>query len=135
MFSIRFIFFILFCLPLIGRKVNLQAVICQTHQIRQEAFLDFFVRFLRSIWGVCPTRRGVSHETKQATQTCALSSTASEARSIILERQGHRSGRRPRPDGPEHRVDRPRRILQNQGQRKPSFSSLFASQTTRAPTR
>ena len=27
--------------------------------------MDFFsVRFLRSIWGVCPTRRGVSHETE-----------------------------------------------------------------------
>ena len=26
--------------------------------------MDFFVRNLRSIWGVCPTRRGVSHETE-----------------------------------------------------------------------
>jgi hypothetical protein len=26
--------------------------------------LDFLVRFLRSIWGVCPTRRGVFHETE-----------------------------------------------------------------------
>ena len=31
---------------------------------KHEVFLDFFVRFLRSIWGVCPTRRGVSHETE-----------------------------------------------------------------------
>ena len=37
---------------------------------------------------------------KQTAQTCALPSTASEARSINLERQGHRSGRSPRPDGP-----------------------------------
>ena len=27
-----------------------------------------------------------------------------------LERQGHRNGRRPRPDGPQHRVDRLRRL-------------------------
>ena len=60
-------------------------------------------------------------------QTSALSSTASEARSINLERQGHRSGRSPRPDGPEHRVDRPRSLKRNQGHSKPSFSSLFTS--------
>ena len=74
----------------------------QTHQIRQ-VFLDFFVRFLRSIWGLqfgefvqldvaCPMKP------KQTTQTCASSSTASEARFINLERQGHRSGRSPRPE-------------------------------------
>ena len=34
-----------------------------THQFR-EVFLDFFVRFLRAIWGVGPTRRGVPHETE-----------------------------------------------------------------------
>ena len=27
--------------------------------------MDFLVRFLCSIWGVCPTRRGVSHETEE----------------------------------------------------------------------
>ena len=47
---------------------------------------------------------------KQTTQTSAASMTASEARSINLERHGHRSGRSPRPDGPWHRVDRPRRL-------------------------
>ena len=40
-----------------------------------------------------------SMKLKQATQTCALGSTASEARFINLERQGHRSGRTARPDG------------------------------------
>ena len=90
-----------------------------------------FVRFLRSIWGVCPTRRGVSHETQaNHANLCALSSIASEARFINLERQGHGSGRSSRPDGPYHRIDRPRRLKINQGRRKPSFQSPFASQTT-----
>ena len=36
----------------------------QKHQIQREVFLDFFVRFISSIWGVCPTRRGMFHETE-----------------------------------------------------------------------
>ena len=61
-FQFDFIFFIQFNLHLIDRKVK--AVIFKRIKIRQERFLDFFVRFLRSIWGVCPTRLGVSHETE-----------------------------------------------------------------------
>ena len=38
------------------------------------------------------------------------SSTASQLRSILLERQGHRSSRSARPDGPYHRVNHPRRL-------------------------
>ena len=130
-FQFDLIFFIYFKLHLIGRKVNLQAVILKRIKIRQEVFSDFFVRFLRSIWGVCPTRRGVSHETQaNHANLCALSSIASEARFINLERQGHGSGRSSRPDGPYHRIDRPRRLKINQGRRKPSFQSPFASQTT-----
>ena len=49
---------------LIGRKVNLQAVIFKRVKFDKNSFWTFFVRFLRSIWGVCPTRRGVSHETE-----------------------------------------------------------------------
>ena len=30
----------------------------------KKIFLDFVARFLRSIWGVCSTPRGVSHETE-----------------------------------------------------------------------
>ena len=74
-----------------------------------------FVRFLRS--------------------TCALSSTASEARSTSLKRQGHRGGRSAKPDGPYHSVDRPRRLIKYQGGRKPTLLSFVACQTTRAPTR
>ena len=57
---------------------------------------DFFFQFGEFVQldEACPMKP------KQITQTCALSSTASEARSINLERQGHRSGRSARPDGP-----------------------------------
>ena len=63
-FQFDFIFFIQFNLHLIRRKVNFQAVIFKLIKFGKKSFLDFFVRFLRSIWGVCPTRRGVSHETE-----------------------------------------------------------------------
>ena len=62
-FEFDFIYFVQFNLDLIRRKVNLQAVIFKRIKF-EEVFLDFFVRFLRSIWGVCSTRPGVSHETE-----------------------------------------------------------------------
>ena len=62
-FEFDFIYFVQFNLDLIRRKVNLQAVIFKRIKF-EEVFLDFFVRFLRSIWGVCSTRRGMSHETE-----------------------------------------------------------------------
>ena len=86
---------------MIDRKVNLQAGIFKRIKFDQRkcfwTFLfDFFVRFGEFVQldVACPMKP------KQTVQTCALSSTASEARSINLERQGHRSGRSPRPDGP-----------------------------------
>ena len=63
-FQFDFIYFVQFNLHLIGRKVNLQAVIFKRVKFDKNSFWTFFVRFLRSIWGVCPTRRGVSHETE-----------------------------------------------------------------------
>ena len=137
-FSIREFFFMQFKLHLIGRTVENQAGTVDRNSNASNStrsLFDFFVRFLRSIWGGCPTRRGVSHETEANHANCALSSTGSWTRSINLEKQGHRSGRSARPDGPYHRVDRPRHLKETQGRRKPSFSSLVASQTTRAPTR
>ena len=58
----------------------------------------------------------------------------------LLQRRGpsicRRSGRSPRPDAPLHRAHRPPTAhKKKQGHRKARFSSLFASQTTRAPTR
>ena len=67
---------------------------------------------------------------KQTTQTCALSSTASETRSINLERQGHRSSRSPRPDGPWHRVDRPRRLKKPRPSQTQFFIALFLPKHT-----
>ena len=92
---------------------------------------DFFVHFgeFVKLDVACPMKP------KQTAQTCALSSTASEVRSINLHRQDHRSGRSARPDGLSHREDRPRDLIKNHDRREPVFSSLFASQTTRAPTR
>ena len=43
--------------------MNLQAVIFKRIKF-DNVFLDFFVRFLRSIWRVCPPRRGVSLESE-----------------------------------------------------------------------
>ena len=53
-------FFIQFNLHLIGRTVNNQAVIFKGNKT---SLLDF-VRFLRSIWGAGPTRRGMFHDTE-----------------------------------------------------------------------
>ena len=100
LFSIRLIFFIQFNLHLTGRKVNIQAGIFKRIKFNKKSFwsfsFDFFVQFGKFVQldVACPMKP------KQTTQTCALSSIASEARSINLERQGHRSGRSPRPDGP-----------------------------------
>ena len=102
-FQFDFVFFIQFSLHLIGRKVNLQAVIFERIKFDKKSFwtfsfdLFFVVQFgefveLDVAFPMKPS--------KQTAQTCALPSTASEARSTNFERQGHRSGRSPRPDGP-----------------------------------
>ena len=84
---------------LIGKKVNLQEVIFKSIKF-DKSFgtfsFDFFVQFGKFVLldVACPMKP------KQTAQTCVLSSTSSEARSIDLERQGHGSGRSPRPDGP-----------------------------------
>ena len=99
-FQFDLIIFIQFNLYLIGRKVNLQAVIFKNIKFDKKPFwtfsFDFFIQFGEFV------QLDVAYpmKPKQTTQNCALSSTASEARSINLERQGHRSGRSPRPDGP-----------------------------------
>ena len=99
-FQFDFIYFVQFNLHLIGRKVNLQAVISKRVKFDKKSSFtfsfDFFVQFGEFVQldVACPMKP------KQTTQTYALSSTASEARSINLERQGHRSGRSTRPDGP-----------------------------------
>ena len=99
-FQFDFIYFVQFNLHLIGRKANLQGVIFKRIKVDKKSFwtfsCDFFVQFGEFVQFdvACPTKP------KQTTQTYYLSSTASEARSINLERQGHRSGRSPRPDGP-----------------------------------
>ena len=135
-FQFDFTFFIQFNLHLIGRKVNLQAVVFRRIKFDRKYFwtfsFDFFFQFGEFVQldVACPMKP------KQTTQICALSSTSSEARSINLDRQGHRSGCSARPDGPYVAQSRPPTAPQRyQGHRKPSFSSLFASQTTRAPTR
>ena len=80
--------------------MNLQAVIVKRIKFDKKSFwtfsFDFFVPFEEFVQldVACPMKP------KQTTQTCALSWTASEARSFNLEKQGHRSGRSPRPDSP-----------------------------------
>ena len=54
---------------------------------------SFFVRFLRSIRGVGSTRPVACSMNPNQTSRCTLSSTASEARFINLQKQRHRSGR------------------------------------------
>ena len=120
-FQFDFIYFVQFNLHLIGRKVNLQAVISKRVKFDKKSSFtfsfDFFVQFGEFVQldVACPMKP------KQTTQTYALSSTASEARSINLERQGHRSGRSPRPDGPWRRVDRLRRLKKSKAVANPVF--------------
>ena len=126
--SIRVPFsFNLFCIWFVKNWIFKQSFSNSLNSTRSLLFVQFG-KFVQ-LDVACPMKP------RQTAQTCALSSTASEAISINLEMQGHRSGRNPRPDGREDSVDRPRRLKKNQGHRKPSFSSLFASRTTRPPTR
>ena len=83
----------------LSSTVNNQAGIFKGNSKIMKSFLDFFVRFLRSICEFVQLDVASSMKPKQTTQTCALSSTASEARSINLERQGHRRDRNTWPDG------------------------------------
>ena len=125
-FRFDFIYFVQFNLHLIGRKVNLQAVIFKRIKFDKKSIFFFFVRFLCSIWGVCPTRRGVSHESEANHKNICL---------VVDYFRGeiHQSREAGPPERPQSRLPTaPQKI---QGCRKPSFSSLFASQTTRAPTR
>ena len=108
-----------FKLHLIGRTVENQAGTVDRNSNASNStrsLFDFFVRFLRSIWGGCPTRRGVSHETEANHANCALSSTGSWTRSINLEKQGHRSGR----TGPSTEY-RPRRLKKIEAVANPVF--------------
>ena len=99
-FHFDYMYFVPFNLHLIGRKVNLQALIFKRAKYDKRHFgsclFDIFVQFgeFVQVDVACPMKP------KQTTQTYALSSTASVARTMNLERNGHRSGRSPRPDGP-----------------------------------
>ena len=64
LFSSRFYFFVQFNLHLVGGKVNIHAGVVKRVKFDEKSFWTFFVRFLHSIWGVCRTRCGVSHETE-----------------------------------------------------------------------
>ena len=89
---------------MIDRKVTLEPVIFKRIKFDNKTFwtfsFDFFVQNGEFVQLDVPTRRGVSHETEANHANVYILSTASEARSINLERQRHRSGRSPRPDGP-----------------------------------
>ena len=99
LFSIHFIYFVQFNLHLIGRKVNLQAVIFKRIQFDEKSFWTFSFAFFVQFGEFVQLDVACPMKPKQTTQTYALSSIASEARSSNLERQSHRSGRSPRPDG------------------------------------
>ena len=107
------------------------------HQMQESfgTYFAFLAHVYYSIWGACLTRRGMFHETEESRETSVMSSTVVEARPTNPERQGHRSRRSARSEALYHRVDHPRRLKKLRGRRKPSFSSLFASQTTRAAAR
>ena len=98
-FLFDFVYFVQLTLHLIGRKVNLEAVIFKRIKVGKKSFwtfsFDFFVQFGEFV----QLDVACSMKPKQTTQTYALSSIASEVRSSNLERQSHRSGRSPRPDG------------------------------------
>ena len=124
-------FFIQFNLHLMGRTVNNQAVIFKGNKT---SLLDF-VRFLRSIWGAGPTRRGMFHDTEvnHANLCLVVDCFTGEI---------HQSREAGPPERPQPEARRP--LAQSRpptapkktlGRRKPSFSSLCSSQTTRAPTR
>ena len=129
--------FNLICIWLVEQCITRQArsTEIQTHQIRLEVFLDFFVRFLRSIWGACPTRRGVSHETEANHANLCLVFDC--FRGEIHQPREAAPPERPQPEARRPLAQSRSRTApqKNQGRRKPSFSSLFACQTTRAPTR
>ena len=82
---------------------------------------ELFVRFFRSIWGVCPTRRGVSHETE-----------ANHANLCLVVDRFRGETQQHREAGPTERPQRearrplaqsrpPTAPKKNQGRRKPSF--------------
>ena len=107
----------------------------QTRRTRQEVFLDIFVRFLRSIWGVCLTGRGVFHETKaNDADFCRVDDCF---RGEIHQSREAWPPERPQPEArrPLAQSRPPTAPQNNSSRRKLSFSSLVASQTTRAPTR
>ena len=107
---------------LIGGQANLRAVIFKRIKFGKKSFwtfsFDFFVQFGEFVQldVACPMKP------KQTTQTYTLPSTASEARSINLEKQGHRSGRSPRPDGP---LAQSRPPTAPQKQSRPSQTQFF----------
>ena len=84
--------------------------------------MDFFARFLVQFQELVQLDVACSMKPKQTTQTCALWSTASEARSINLERQGHWSGRIAMSDDPYDEADRPRCLKKTKW---PSQTQLF----------
>ena len=120
-FDFEHIFFIQFNAHLNGRKVNIQACIVDRNSNASNltSIFGLFVRFLRSIWGVCPTRRGVFHETEanQANLCRVVGCFRGEAHQSAA---GVAAARGPTPPCTEH-IDRPRRIKRNKAIAKPGF--------------
>ena len=99
-FQFHFVYFVQFNLHLISQKVNLQAVIFKRVKFDNKSFWTFSFDFFAQFGGFIQLDVTCPMKPKQTIQSYALSSTASEATSINLERQGHRGGRSPRLDGP-----------------------------------
>ena len=100
-FHFDYMYFVPFNLHLIGRKVNLQALIFKRAKYDKRHFgsclFDIFVQFgeFVQVDVACPMK---PKQTRKHIPCRRL--LLSEARSINLERRGHRSGRNPRKDGP-----------------------------------
>lgn len=78
---------------------------------------DVLFQFCYTFWVVCPTRRAMLH----AQPKLVVSSTASDEKFIIPERQAPRSIPSARSSCLQHRVNHPQRLKHFQGRRKLSF--------------
>ena len=133
-FQFDSIYFVQFNLHLIGRKVNLQAVIFKRVKFDKSFWtfsFDLFVQFEEFVQldVACPMKP------KQTRKHMPCRRLLQRRDPLISRGRATGAAATRGPTASSTRVDRPRRLKKIQGRRKPSFSSHFASQTTPAPTR
>ena len=119
--SKMFFFFFDLWILLVENWITEQTIIFEIRKSKESLRTSFALRVIHFGDFVHPDV-ACAMKSKQATQIRAVSSTASEARSIIPERQDHRSSRSARFDGPEHRVNHARRLKKKS---RPSQTKFF----------